>query len=322
MTFGLILLSLVGCVVVAQSGWTSSRKGMDSKDLNTVFFVDSRHGWIAGDAGFVSRTDDGGVSWVQQKVDTSEAINDLYFRNKDNGFLLAGGRIFNTVDGGLSWTAGHAFSPVDFGGAQPELYSIRFSNKNKGWVVGSLSRAAKNGDSLVIDSLLYKTSDGGDTWERQRLPSKEELIHLDFVNEKHGWIVGTSGTVLHTDDGGETWMRQQSRTKSTLFHVDFRNEKKGLAVGEHGTILRTVDGGETWTIVALGVKSTLLSVQFLNDDDGWIAGRAGTILRTGDGGLTWIKQTAPTEVNLYALFFDKKNGWAVGGSGLVLHYLR
>src|SRR6266404_305600 len=267
-TFGLILLSLIGGVAVAQDGWSSSRHGLDGKDLNAVFFVDSRHGWIAGDAGFVSHTDDGGVSWAQQSVETSDAINDIYFRNKDSGFLLAGGLIFKTVDGGLSWTIGQEFSPVDFGGAQAELYSIRFSNKNKGWIVGS------------------------------------------------------NGTVLHTEDGGETWMRQQPHTKSTLYHVYFRNEKKGWAVGEHATILRTIDGGESWTAVTLGMKSTLLSVQFLSDDDGWVAGRAGTILRSGDGGLTWVRQTAPTKVNLYALFFDKKNGWAVGGNGLVLHYLR
>jgi len=321
-TFGLILLSLIGAVAVAQGGWSLSHHGLNGKDLNAVFFVDSRHGWIAGDAGFVSHTDDGGVSWAQQSVKTSDAINDIYFRNKDSGFLLAGGLIFKTVDGGLSWTAGQEISPVGVGGAQAELYSIRFSNKNNGWVVGSLSRATKNGDSVVVDSLIYKTTDSGNTWQRQRLPSKEELIHLDFVNEKHGWIVGSSGTVLHTDDGGETWMRQQSRTKSTLYHVYFRSEKKGWAVGEHATILRTIDGGESWTTVTLGMKSTLLSVQFLNDDDGWVAGRAGTILRSSDGGLTWVRQTAPTEVNLYALFFYKKNGWAVGGNGLVLHYLR
>src|SRR6266436_10428684 len=88
-TFGLILLSLIGAVAVAQGGWSLSHHGLNGKDLNAVFFVDSRHGWIAGDAGFVSHTDDGGVSWNQQSVKTSDAINDIYFRNKDSGFLLA-----------------------------------------------------------------------------------------------------------------------------------------------------------------------------------------------------------------------------------------
>ena len=41
-----------------------------------------------------------------------------------------------------------------------------------------------------------------------------------------------------------------------------------------------------------------------------------------DGGLTWVRQESPTKVNLFALFIDKKSGWAVGGDGIVLSYER
>ena len=33
-------------------------------------------------------------------------------------------------------------------------------------------------------------------WRRQRTPSRTELIHVDFVNDKRGWIVGEGGTIL------------------------------------------------------------------------------------------------------------------------------
>jgi photosystem II stability/assembly factor-like uncharacterized protein len=55
---------------------------------------------------------------------------------------------------------------------------------------------------------------------------------------------------------------------------------------------------------------------------GWIAGRGGVILRSGDGGRTWIQQETRTKQNLYALFVDKKNGWAVGANGTILQYER
>ena len=119
---------------------------------------------------------------------------------------------------------------------------MRFSSKKKGWVVGSISKRER-----VVDSILVYTDDGGETWRRQRAPSRLELIHIDFVSDKRGWIVGDGGTILFTRDAGASWTKQNVGTNATLYHVDFRDDKKGWAVGERGTLLRTTDGGETWT---------------------------------------------------------------------------
>ena len=303
--------------VIAQEGWVATRIVTGGQDLNTVFFLDSKRGWVGGDNGYLSRTDDAGRNWVRQVVGTTAAINDIYFRDKDAGFLLAGNTIFVTRDSGTRWSEARRFLPNEFEGASVELYSVRFSSKKKGWVVGSVSRQDR-----VIDSILVFTDDGGDTWQRQQAPSRLELIHIDFVNDKRGWIVGAGGTILATRDGGQNWTRQDSGTTATIFHLDFRDEKKGWAVGEKGTVLRTVDGGETWMAVVTNVRATMLSVQFLNDDDGWAVGRGGTILRSEDTGKTWLQQEATTKQNLYALYFNKKVGWAVGGDGTILRYER
>ncbi|MGH9970038.1 MAG: WD40/YVTN/BNR-like repeat-containing protein [Pyrinomonadaceae bacterium] len=301
----------------AQQGWTSTRIAAVNQDLNTVFFLDSKRGWVGGDNGFLSRTDDGGGTWIRQNVGTTEAINDVYFRDKEDGFLIAGHTIFVTHDNGTLWTEARSFLPREFDGASVELYCVRFSSKKKGWVVGSVSRRNE-----VIDSILVFTVDGGETWQRRRAPSRSELIHLDFDNDRRGWIVGAGGTILNTVDSGETWTKQTSSIRETLYHVDFRDDKKGWAVGERGTILRTTDGGTTWAPVSAGVRSTLLSVVFVNDDDGWAVGRGGTILRSDDGGQTWIQQDSTVKANLYALHFNKKVGWAVGGNGVILRYER
>jgi len=312
-----LLLLTVAIPLAAQEGWVATKIGPNGQDLNTVFFLDSKRGWVGGDGGYLSRTDDGGRSWMRQAVGTTDGINDIYFRDKEAGFLLAGNAIFVTHDSGTQWSEARRFLPAEFEGASVELYSVRFPSKKRGWVVGSVSRHDR-----VIDSILVHTDDGGETWQRQRAPSRLELIHIDFVNDKHGWIVGNGGTILNTRDGGESWTNQNSGTKATIYHIDFRDEKKGWAVGEKGTLLRTVDGGEIWTPVASNVNVTMLSIQFLNDDDGWAIGRAGTILRSEDTGLTWLKQEATTKQNLYALHFNKKIGWAVGGDGTILRYER
>ena len=315
---GLLSLFLTNALIsFAQEGWVPSRLGPAGKDLNTVYFLDGKRGWVGGDDGFLSRTDDAGITWAQQTVGTNQAINDIYFRSKEDGFLLAGNTILVTHDSGTRWSEARRFLPTELNGATAELYSVRFSSKKKGWVVGSISK-----NDRVIDSILVYTDDQGLTWQRLRAPSRFELIHLDFVDDKHGWIVGADGAIIYTSDGGQTWNKQNSGTKATLYHIDFRDEKKGWAVGERGTILKTTDGGQTWTSIETKVKATLLSVNFVSNEEGWVIGRAGTILRSEDGGLSWIQQENRTKQNLYALSFNKKVGWAVGGDGSVLRYER
>src|SRR5215213_6459408 len=273
----IVLLTLAGAAKA--QGWTTIKLSTGGNDLNSVYFIDSKRGWVGGDGGYLSRTEDGGQSWVRQTVSTTAAINDIYFRDKEAGFFLAGNSIFITRDNGSSWNQSKIFAPEEFDGAVVELYSVRFSSKNKGWVVGSVSKRDR-----VVDSILVYTDDGGGSWRRQRAPSRLELIHIDFVSDKRGWNVGADGTVLFTRDAGESWTKQNTGTNVTLYHVDFRGDKRGWAVGERGTLLRTTDGGETWTAIPTNVNVTLLSVHFQNDDDGWVIGRNGTILRSSDEG--------------------------------------
>ena len=316
----LLLLVLTGLPVCvrAQQGWVMTRLGAGGQDLNAVFFLDQKRGWVAGDGGQLWRTEDGGRSWTAQRLSTTDSISDIYFRDKEDGHLLVGSRVLTTADGGTSWHEARRFTAAEFGGAEPELYSVRFTSKKKGWIVGNLSRGDR-----VVDSLVLSTADGGTTWQRQTVPTRAELIHLDFIGDKRGWLVGDKGTILRTEDGGATWARAPIDGTATLYHVDFLDEERGWAVGERGTILRTVDGGAVWLQVAAPIaRGTLLSVSFVNEDEGWAVGRGGVILRSSDGGRTWVAQESGTKQNLYALAMSKRRGVAVGGDGLVLQYDR
>ena len=315
----LALLAVAGAASLLaqpQNGWNALRITSSGRDLNTVYFVDSKRGWIGGDEGFLTHTEDGGASWIEQRLDAKgHAVNDIYFANKEVGFALAGDMIFRSGDGGHTWQESYRISPTAVRGATAELYSLRFNGRKKGWVVGSLAR----GDT-VIGSVLAITRDSGTTWQMLEAGTQQELIHIDFVDDERGWIVGAGGAILHTEDAGETWQRQESKITETLFHVDFRNSKQGIAVGERGTILSTQDAGQTWTKIFSPARATLLSVQFVGDDNVWIVGRSGVILRSGDGGRTWLEQESGTHQNLYALFINKKDGWAVGSDGLLMRY--
>ena len=286
-------------------------------DLVAVSFTSADSGWIAGDKGYLASTTDGGRTWRKYTLNTTEDINEIYFRNEKNGYLVAGRKLFVTSDAGATWRETVIYRAGDFRNSTPEFLSIRFADKKNGLVVGSVL----NRGGEVIDSLVMRTEDGGETWRRVVVPSKTELFHLDYNGSSHGWIVGDEGVILATVDGGNTWILQNSKTKLALFNVDFRDDDEGYAVGEKGIILRTENGGLNWEkVLATNVSATLMRVDFADDKNGWIVGYGGTVLRSGDKGRTWTRQETGTSNHLYGLFMTKKYGWALGAKGSLLHY--
>jgi photosystem II stability/assembly factor-like uncharacterized protein len=301
----------------AQTNWKINRAKGEG-DLIAVFFTSADKGWIAGDNGYLAITNDGGKNWTKQDIGTTESINEIYFRNDDNGYLVAGKKMFITKDAGQSWRETRIYKSGDFKSLSPEFLSIRFADKKRGIVIGSLL----NQQEKVVDSLVMRTEDGGETWQRIVVPSKKELYHLDFVGSSKCWIVGDDGLILNSYNGGESFQTQKSGTALDLYNVDFRDENEGYIVGSKGTILRTENGGANWESLKTIYPMTLMRVDFADDKNGVIVGYEGTILRSTDKGKTWTKQNSDTKETLYGLYFTKKYGWAVGAKGVVIQYLR
>lgn len=314
-SYALILIFFFTLNISAQTGWKIS-PSHGSGDLVAVYFTSIDTGWIAGDNGYLASTTDGGTTWNKVTLGTTEDINEIYFRNDNNGYLVAGKKMFATRDAGRTWQEIQIYKAGDFRNAVPEFLSIRFSDKKRGFVIGSLLNKADD----VIDSLVMRTEDGGETWQRVIVPTKAELFHLDFNGSSHGWIVGDKGLIVATEDAGATWKTQNSGVTRALFNVDFRDDYDGYAVGGGGTILRTEDGGKTWERVTTPYAETFKRIDFADDKNGWIVGHAGSILRSSDRGKTWVRQESRTKQDLYGLFMGKKYGWAVGAKGLILKY--
>ncbi len=301
--------------LTAQSNWIVNRaKG--NGDLVAVFFTSTEKGWIAGDDGYLAWTADSGKNWTKQDIGTTENINEIYFRNDDNGYLVAGKKLFITKNAGRNWQETKIYKASDFRGGSPEFLSIRFADKKRGIVIGSVL----NKDERVIDSLVMRTEDGGETWKRIIVPSKKELYHLDFAGNSKCWIVGDDGLVLASNNGGETFQTQRSGTALDLYNVDFRDENEGYIVGSKGTILRTENGGINWESIKTIYPMTFMRVDFADDKNGVIVGYEGTILRSTDKGKTWTKQVSGTNERLFGLYFTKKYGWAVGANGIIIQY--
>lgn len=317
--FVLILFVVLAMLQIsfAQGNWSPIYR-QTSGDLVSVFFTSSERGFIGGDGGYFAFTKDSGVSWTRMPLNTSENVNEIYFRNDDNGYLLVGKRIYISNDGGKSWRETRILNMGDFPGKTIDFTTIRFADKRRGWIVGSIS----NKDDEVVDSFVLHTVDSGEIWQKVSVPTeKKELYGIDFMDDI-GWIVGDEGLILKTEDDGKTWAKQNAGTKVSLYNVDFRDKKFGVAVGSKGTILRTENGGQSWETIKSGATKALLRVNFVNDKTGWIVGNDGMILKTDDKGKTWIKQDSKTTESIYGLYSDKKNSWVVGKKGLILKLVR
>ena len=313
----LFAIFLLVQITLAQTNWSVNRNGAGS-DLFTVYFTSAETGWIAGDKGYLASTSDGGRNWTKQDLGTTESINEIYFRNDDNGYLVAGRKMFITRDAGRSWQEIRIFKPGEFGRNTPDFLSIKFADKKRGIVIGSVLNSQQN----VVDSLVMRTEDGGETWQRILVPSKKELFHLDFVGSSKCWIVGDDGLILYSGNGGASFQTQRSGVTLDLYNVDFRDESEGYIVGKQGTILRTQNGGANWESVKTSFPMTFMRVDFADDKNGVIVGYEGTILRSSDKGKTWTRQTSGTGKHLFGLFFAKKYGWAVGAGGVVIQNQR
>ncbi len=76
------------------------------------------------------------------------------------------------------------------------FYEIVFLDSENGWGRGRTDPGGGIGSPPI--SNLFKTDDGGLTWNQQSIPT---LIEggISFVDTNIGWGVGDHGTILHTE---------------------------------------------------------------------------------------------------------------------------
>ena len=200
---------------------------------------------------------------------------------------------------GAAYAKGIAYQKIS-----SNFYDFHFRNVKEGWVCG------KSG-------LLFKTSDGGSTWEKKASGSESSIFGIHFMDANRGVYIGERGLVMATADGGKTWQERKTPTDKHLLTLDFYDANHGMAAGDWGKIIATKDGGETWRDVSLEEDVVLYAVKFTGPDEAWIAGEMGTIFHTLDGGKNWEKKAVG-----FGTFFGidmdgESNGFAVGIDGTV-----
>ena len=161
---------------------------------------------------------------------------------------------------------------------------------------------------------------------RAAAPAKEPALQENFygvhISERHSWIVGYYGTILHSGDRGNTWEIQASPTRRALFNVRFIGVLDGWISGSSGTVLHTRDGGKSWHAQPVDTTEHLFAAHWLDESHGWMAGSRGTTIRTGDGGRSWTSLVVPGDFTFNAITFaNAARGWLAGEFGAIFQTL-
>lgn len=179
---------------------------LTSPQLESMQPVSPLQGWALKEQSLLW-TEDGGLQWkdITPIIDARDQILAVYFLDDRQGWLLersasAGQmRLLHTQDGGIRWSITPLPGTGREEGSDIQAAYLFFIDESTGWV--SLKLASSSNFSL---GMLYRTVDGGQTWEVNDLPAGSPVR---FVDDLRGWISGgaTGDEFYVTEDGGKTW---------------------------------------------------------------------------------------------------------------------
>jgi hypothetical protein len=163
------------------NGWCFSPSGFQAV-MQKICMVDDKTGYINGDNGAASKTNDGGITWKPLQTGVTKTFNSLHFVNDSVGWMVGfDGTIIRTTDGGSTWTPHNA-------GSASYLASVRFADDSTGWICGEAG-------------LILKTTDGGESWNIEQSNASATLMSLFVKDSAHIWACGLGGSVVRYTPG-------------------------------------------------------------------------------------------------------------------------
>ncbi len=246
--------------------WTDiePQEGPRVKQLNDIFFLNSREGWAVGDGFYYLATKDGGKTWKEKPIgfftipELRHNLTATHWISSQWGWVAGyqydmnspgkrNGLIAHTEDGGKTWQIDPFFPVQSFPVAPITDLEIKGPRANTdshllpAWAVG--------GEGTI----LHLVSEG---WEHQGFPGPSlvpllEFNAVGFVDDCHGWVAGyriwdypgedsnvpALMTLFHTANGGEKWDYFTWNDPGKLNDVALVEGTDAWAVGDHGVIL-------------------------------------------------------------------------------------
>jgi photosystem II stability/assembly factor-like uncharacterized protein len=254
----------------AGANWTAQLGGdphAQGGDIKYAFILDPKHAWAQAVTTLFRTTD--GESWQQV---TGDVRGNVDFVSELKGFRTNGGKIFATQDGGSKWQEVFTCrAKMEVQGLTHEsscdLSVLTFPTPTVGYGMGAARITVKTedggaswrvvvgpeepGDQRVFNAffldantgyqvrvnVLYRTTDGGDSWQGVIAKLSDGLPAVQFADHAVGWsILGT--TWAYTVDGGKHWTTRTLQLPTGVTAFSLPAPDRGYVVGEHGMIYR------------------------------------------------------------------------------------
>ena len=316
----------VGAIAVAES------------DPN-IIYAGMGEGCIRGNASHgdgVYKSVDAGKTWINVGLVNTRQIGRLRIhpKNPDIVYVAALGHmsgtnpdrgVFKTTDGGKSWRkvlykndkAGAIDLILDPNNANV-LYASIWEVNRKPWTF----------ESGGADSGLYKSTDGGETWNEitrnAGLPKGmvgRIGIAVSPANSERVWALVESeeGGVFRSENAGKTWTKineqRNLRQRAWYYTHIFADPQKAdtiyvLNVG----FSRSNDGGKTFTSIATphGDNHDLWIAP--NDPNRMIEANDGGVNVSFNGGRSWSAQSNQATAQFYRVFADQNFPYNIYGA--------
>lgn len=283
-----MILSAIACLLIVTSSASVSTVGAsDPPELRAFDFSGVETGWVLLGSRLYA-TSDGGKTWhdITPPLTDGLEIGDAAFVEGRGWAILtrpAGSKaayaLADTTDHGQHWSLHdlELFSDAE-AWILPRSTHLFFLDTQHGWLV---VRHA-TGVNFNVGS-LFRTTDGGVTWERLTIPIGEPVF---FETPDLGWTTGgvLGNETYRTRNGGQTWeplppaapdlppaLRfpvPAAPSEGNITRLDMVTERAGWAQISAGecthtggktaiecvtstSLRRTLDGGQTWQLIPL-----------------------------------------------------------------------
>lgn len=318
-TLIILILFISGILFSQTPGWhILPNAPVNNIKLDDCFFINENTGWVIN--GYVTKTTDGGLSWVQQ-TGLLGGLRCIGFGDSLTGWtaVLSGSPVmYKTTNGGVFWAPVQNIpAPVP-----PGLCGIYAVNRNVVYACGRYYGPAR----------VVKTTDAGLSWLNIDMSSYANgLVDCYFFNQDSGFAAGgidsfyqnSRAVILFTSNGGSTWQTRYTGSLTTewCWKINFTSPLTGYVSVESYrytdtvTYLKTTNGGNSWARVTFESETDSFhhqGIMFLsNNQTGWVGGYPGPppfgngkTYQTTDAGLTWIPQTWGYNVNRFRYIND------------------
>lgn len=230
--YGTILLKTVD----GGQHWDTSTYPVHDVFMQCIYYLDSLNGWMGGTPHALVRTTDGGRTWTQASIDTSQLaffpVEYITFYNKKHGYASGGifdvaGVIWSTHDYGNHWKAiDPSQAPAD------QVHAL--------YCFDSTHVMGAGGDpDFGYGVGMIRTADGGATWAYQELGVQGNAWDLAFRTGEECWApLGSRRLLIYSLDRGLTWTTVIPPDTAVIMKICFPDSVHGFGAGRDGTVIR------------------------------------------------------------------------------------